>query len=1035
MEQERDFSDNNPFPGIRPFSPGDSDLFFGRDAERDEIILKLLKNRYITVIGPSGCGKSSLIFGGVLPKIITKKTKESAIWRTISFKPGNDPFENLANALSSGIAEPGQKIIDKELILSELLNDPVSLSDVVRKYMIRPDDNILFVIDQFEELFRYLSAGKPEISKESIKPFIDFLLNSVITPDVNVFIVLTMRSEYLGECSQYKGLTTLVNNSNYLVPDMTDDNYREVIIQPIVHSGAKIDPELVDTLVHDLQGKTWKLPILQHALMRTWDHWKKPDQPDKPVSKSDYNLIGTLNNAISVHADAVFDDMNQVSKDICAAMFKVIARKDTDNKGQRNPSDINTLRSIAGCTTEELFNVINKFRAPSIAFITPEQDVPLQENTVIDLKSENLIKLWGRLQAWVEDETASKDIYLRLSDASALYQQGKSGLLRSPDLEPVIQWRNKVKPTLAWAVQYNPAFERAMVYLRTSEKAYLIEEQNKVILQTQKIKRNRMITRILSIAILVTGGFMLFAYFQKLAAERHTVLAEQQRVEAEKGKAIADSFAVIVLKQKMVSDSTASASVQEAEEARQQKVVAEVQKSLAEKSASLALFQKKQALLKSDSIKAASQAVNESAKIAVEQRNETQRLRMLSMGKAMSLRSINMTDQKELQPILAFQAYLFNRKNNGSDNDADIYAGLYNASLKFNGTGLSSFRGHNGDIRSIAFLPGKREFFTSGNDGKVLRWSLDKKDQALQIVYSGTDIINVLAVSPDASWLACGSSGSSIKMIPINGTGSGFELNGHTGGIKSLIFSYDGKSLYSAAGDGKVLKWNVAARTSMNVSSGSMEISSIDISLKGNYIAGISTDGKVQVWNPDQKTDNFRIETTGKNITVVKFNPDNNLLALGDADGSIELWDVILHKKVAEVKAHGGQVNDIEFNPALKQMATAGNDKKIRIFDIKDPSDLTEPPITLADNEGIVVVMQFSPDGHLILSGESGGSGNISGRPANTDYMAENMCNIVTRNMTQDEWNIYVAKDIPLEKTCMQKNFNIKVEPIKATNR
>jgi ABC-type glutathione transport system ATPase component len=132
MGQERDISDNNPFPGIRPFSPGDSNLFFGRDAERDEVILKLLKNRYVTVIGSSGCGKSSLIFGGVLPKIVNIKTKESSIWRTISITPGNDPFENLAEALSTGIAEPGQKSIDKDLILSELLNEPVSLSDVVR---------------------------------------------------------------------------------------------------------------------------------------------------------------------------------------------------------------------------------------------------------------------------------------------------------------------------------------------------------------------------------------------------------------------------------------------------------------------------------------------------------------------------------------------------------------------------------------------------------------------------------------------------------------------------------------------------------------------------------------------------------------------------------------------------------------------------------------------------------------------------------------------------------------------------------------
>ena len=58
--------------------------------------------------------------------------------------------------------------------------------------------------------------------------------------------------------------------------------------------------------------------------------------------------------------------------------------------------------------------------------------------------------------------------------------------------------------------------------------------------------------------------------------------------------------------------------------------------------------------------------------------------------------------------------------------------------------------------------------------------------------------------------------------------------------------------------------------------------------------------------------------------------------------------------------------------PVLNQMATAGNDKKMKIFDIKDPADLSEAPITLADNEGFVLVIQFSPDGQLIISGEIG---------------------------------------------------------------
>ena len=116
-------------------------------------------------------------------------------------------------------------------------------------------------------------------------------------------------------------------------------------------------------------------------------------------------------------------------------------------------------------------------------------------------------------------------------------------------------------------------------------------------------------------------------------------------------------------------------------------------------------------------------------------------------------------------------------------------------------------------------------------------------------------------------------------------------------------------------------------------------------------------------------------------------------------------------------------------------MATAGNDKKIKIFNLKDTVDLLEPPVTLNDNEGFVLVMKFSPDGQMIVSGESGGINNLRGRPSHVDYLVSDICNIVSRNMTQGEWNNYVGKDIAHEKTCPDKNYNIKVEPIKALNK
>jgi hypothetical protein len=258
-----------------------------------------------------------------------------------------------------------------------------------------------------------------------------------------------------------------------------------------------------------------------------------------------------------------------------------------------------------------------------------------------------------------------------------------------------------------------------------------------------------------------------------------------------------------------------------------------------------------------------------------------------------------------------------------------------------------------------------------------------------------------------------------------------YVMNGHSGKIKSLIFSYDGKNLYSAALDGKVLKWDITARTNKVVSDGRMQITSIDISSNGKYLAGIKSDGSVEVWNPDNNAESFSIETAGKNINVIRFNPENNLLALGDINGNVELWDINLREKISEVKAHSKQVNDIQFNPTLKQMATASNDKTLKIFDLKDPSDLTEPPLTFADNDGFVLEIKFSPDGQMVVLGTFEGSRNLVSRATNAEYLARDVSNVLTRDMTQDEWNTYVGRDIPYENTYQERRYKIKVDQIR----
>ncbi len=1019
----------NPFPGLRPFAPEESELFFGREKESEEVLKKLLKNRFVTVIGASGSGKSSLIYCGVLPKVRNLEKEGSSAWKIIMFRPGNDPLGNLSNSVRENITTIERENISPENILLDMHLNPDGITSALNKYLIKGDNKILLVVDQFEELFRYSKLGSAESKGVHAAEFVGKLVSAIEKPEGRIFTIVTMRSDFIGECAHYQGLTQLINDSNYLVPHMDSENYRQAIEGPVKYAGAKIEQKLVDTLLADIGERTDQLPVLQHALMRTWTYWQALDERDRPVSSLDYESVGTMSDAMSRHANEAFEELEPRGKEICEKMFKTITEKGTDNKGIRHPSSVTTLKSVIQCSSEELFDVAEKFRIQSRSFITPRQEVPLSDDSIIDLSHESLMRLWDRLREWVDDEAASVQMYLRLSEASAMYQQGKTSLWRPPDLQLAINWRDQHKPTLAWAQRYDPAFERAMVYLRTSEKEYLDEEESKIRLQKQQMRRTRIAAIILGTAAIISLGFMLFAFVQKIAADRATVLAEERRKQEEIQRQLAVANERRATEQKALADSSANVAKIKEAEAVEQRIIADDQRVLAVKNANEAQVQKSIAELQADSAKRASTRAEQQRAIATEERNKALSLRMLSIGKSMSIKSLQVQGQKDLQTLLAYQAYLFNKKNGGLENDADIYTGLYNVAKQYGGVTYKTFKGHTGAIKSIAYVPGKNEFYTSGEDGQVLKWNPNGKDNTFQVIYSGADIIEILAVSPDASWLACGSGNSAIRMIPLKGNNIQYELTGHGGKIKSLIFSFDGKYLYSAALDGKVLKWDLAARTSTNIATGTMQITSIDISSSGNYLAGISNNGNVIVWNPENRSENFRIETSGKNIKVIRFKPDENILAIGDVSGNIELWDVSTNKKISEVKAHTAQVNDIRFNPVFGQMATASNDKTLRIFN--NINDLTEPPITFSDNEGWVLVINFSSDGRMIVSGVYEGAQNLVGRPSHADYLVADICTLVTRNMTQDEWNTYVARDIPLEQTCTDKDYNIKVNVIR----
>ena len=94
------------------------------------------------------------------------------------------------------------------------------------------------------------------------------------------------------------------------------------------------------------------------------------------------------------------------------------------------------------------FKPKKKTRSRGRSFLTPGENIPLTGDTVIDISHESLMRIWDKLRVWVEEESSSVQMYLRLAEASSLYQLGKTGLWRPPDLHLALNWKKTQKEFL-----------------------------------------------------------------------------------------------------------------------------------------------------------------------------------------------------------------------------------------------------------------------------------------------------------------------------------------------------------------------------------------------------------------------------------------------------------------------------------------------------------------------------------------------------------------------------------------------------------
>jgi tetratricopeptide (TPR) repeat protein len=481
------------------------------------------------VVGTSGSGKSSLVRAGVIPDLQDRLSfPEAREVRIAMFRPGDAPVRSLARSLAAaGVVPPGgapEEGMTVPCLEATLRRSSQGLKEAIWQSNPARGTWVLVVVDQFEEIFRFAHGGASGNSEDS-QAFVRLLLEAAQDEAVPVLVLATMRSDYLGECSRFVGLPEAINAGEYLIPRMTREQRKRAILGPLACVGTSASPSLVQRLLNDAGDNPDQLPILQHALARTWDSWVQSPGNSDELDIAHYDAVGGMKGGLSRHADEAFEELSESGGERRAAerMFRALTSLAETSREMRRPLSIEALVRITGHETETLVRVIEVFRRSDRAFLVPAVGTPLGEDSVIDISHESLIRLWGKLSHWTAAEATSAQLYRRLSDWSKLHQRGEAALWRNPNLQLAVNWHAENQPNRWWAALYDDNWDVAMSFLEAS------------IRRRRRERRNRRLTAgAVVLGMLVAVAFVTKTMRDSSAREKETALEHKLRVETEK---------------------------------------------------------------------------------------------------------------------------------------------------------------------------------------------------------------------------------------------------------------------------------------------------------------------------------------------------------------------------------------------------------------------------------------------------------------------------------------------------------------------
>ncbi|MEA5453072.1 AAA family ATPase [Leptolyngbya sp. CCNP1308] len=411
-----------PYKGLSFFdwNSDDPSYFYGRQALTDELLDHVRTDNFLAITGASGSGKSSVLRAGLLYQLQQgRRIFGSDQWAIHLMLPGDSPCQNLATAFvdqSSPHIERAEQQGKAEALIKE------GADGLRRLVQTTAAARVVLVVDQFEEVFTLCQSAAER------ETFFATLLGAVECCGDRLCLIIAMRADFVGRCFEqnYSGLAQQVQDHLVAVKPMGRAELTQAIEKPAQQVGLSLEPELVTTLLNDVETSPGGLPLLQYTLRELWNR-----RQDNTLQLKTYTQLGGVTGSLKQRANEVYDGFSPEQQATARHIFLNLTQLGEGTEDTRRRVAQSSL--VTAKHPEPLVNEVVQALANANLVVTSEliSKGNQERVAIVDVAHEALIRNWPQLRQWLDEnrDLLRQQRKIELAAEEWNSQQRKSGYL------------------------------------------------------------------------------------------------------------------------------------------------------------------------------------------------------------------------------------------------------------------------------------------------------------------------------------------------------------------------------------------------------------------------------------------------------------------------------------------------------------------------------------------------------------------------------------------------------------------------------